>query len=434
MRFLARLSHGPVPQKTRARLLGLRLPLRPPRMHPYAPLADSPAAAAAPARVLPVLVLAQLAGTSTWFAVNAVMPELQSAFGWPASSVGTLTSAVQLGFIIGALVFALLSIADRYSTRKVFLLCSVAQAGCTIVAMWVAESFTALCVWRFLTGFFLAGIYPVGMKIAAQWFPKGLGNALGLLVGALVIGSAFPHALRAMSVGWPWHSVFYGVAAIATSAGALLFLLIPEPPQRAVRGGSGLQLRALWAVSGDTKVRASVLGYFGHMWELYTFWVLMPAILGTHLGNPTQISWAAFFALGSGALGCVGGGLLAKRFGSAPVAGVLLALSGLCCLVSPWALEASPLVFAAWLLIWGISISGDSPQFSALTASNSPPALVGSVLTLTNSIGFAISIVSIQLFVWLAQRFPLADLIPWLGIGPALGVWALMPLLRKSRP
>lgn len=387
---------------------------------------------AAPRRILPVLVLAQLAGTSTWFAVNAVMPELQAAFGWAASSVGTLTSAVQLGFIIGALVFALLSIADRVEARRVFLLCSIAQAACTIAAMALAESFTALCVWRFLTGFFLAGIYPVGMKIAAQWFPRGLGNALGFLIGALVVGSAFPHALRALSVGWPWHGVFWGVAAIALSAGLLLYALIPEPPGRVARPG-GLQLRALWAVARDRRVRASVLGYFGHMWELYTYWVLMPMILATHLSDATLISWSAFVALGSGAVGCVVGGWIATRTGSAPVAGAMLSVSGLCCFVAPWMLGASTAVFAAWLIVWGISISGDSPQFSALTATNAPPALVGSVLTLTNSIGFAISIVSIQLFVWLAQQFPLASLIPWLGIGPVLGVWALMPLLRTKR-
>ena len=133
----------------------------------------------APRRVLPVLVLAQLAGTSTWFAVNAVMPALQAEFGWDASAVGTLTSAVQLGFISGALVLALLSVADRFSARRVFLFASIAQALCTLIAVAVAESFTALCVWRFLTGFLLAGIYPVGMKIAAQWFPRGLGHAAG---------------------------------------------------------------------------------------------------------------------------------------------------------------------------------------------------------------------------------------------------------------
>ncbi len=384
-----------------------------------------------PRRILPVLVLAQLAGTSTWFAVNAVMPSLQAEFGWAPSAVGTLTSAVQLGFISGALVLALLSVADRYSARQVFLVASIAQALCTLIAVAVAESFTALCVWRFLTGFLLAGIYPVGMKIAAQWFPRGLGNALGLLIGALVLGSAFPHALRGAAVGWPWHYVFYAVAGIAAAAGLFLVALIPEPPGNTARP-SGLQFRALWAVAGERRVRASVLGYFGHMWELYTLWVLMPMILATRLSDPVAISWSAFVYLGMGAVGCAVGGWIATRAGSAPVAGVMLAVSGLCCFISPWALDAPMILFGAWLVVWGFSISGDSPQFSALTARNSPPALVGSVLTLTNSIGFAISILSIQLFVWLAQSHPLAQLIPWMGIGPVLGVWALWPLLRSD--
>jgi MFS transporter, DHA1 family, inner membrane transport protein len=245
-----------------------------------------------------------------------------------------------------------------------------------------------------------------------------------------VIGSALPHALRGASVGLPWQAVFLGVALIALSAGLLLFWLIPEPPHAPART-QGLQLHALWAVAGDTKVRASVLGYFGHMWELYTFWVLMPAILALRLVDPAAISWSAFVALGSGALGCVIGGWIATRTGSAPVAGVQLAVSGLCCLIAPWMLDAPIAVFATWLVVWGITISGDSPQFSALTAQNAPPALVGSVLTLTNSIGFAISIVSIQLFVWLAQSHSLSSLMPWLGVGPALGVLALMPLLRR---
>ncbi len=183
-----------------------------------------------PRRILPVIVLAQLAGTSPWFAVNAVMPDLQSSFGWPPTAVATLTSAVQLGFIVGALVFALLSIADRFSARRVFLLCTLASALCTLAAMQSAGSFTALWCWRALTGFCLAGIYPVGMKLAALWFPRGLGAALGLLLAALVLGSASPHALRALSVGAPWTVVFEGVALASVAAGVLLVLLVPEPP------------------------------------------------------------------------------------------------------------------------------------------------------------------------------------------------------------
>jgi MFS transporter, DHA1 family, inner membrane transport protein len=176
-----------------------------------------------------------------------------------------------------------------------------------------------------------------------------------------------------------------------------------------------------------------VLGYFGHMWELYTLWVLMPMILATRLSDPVAISWGAFVSLGMGAAGCAVGGWLAMRVGSAAVAGAMLAVSGLCCFAAPWMLDAPLALFGAWLMVWGFSISGDSPQFSALTATNSPAALVGSVLTLTNSVGFFISILSIQLFVWLAQSYPLQKLIPWMGVGPVLGVWALWPLLRRAR-
>jgi predicted MFS family arabinose efflux permease len=379
--------------------------------------------------VLPVIVLAQLAGTSPWFAVNAVMPDLQTSFGWPPTAVATLTSAVQLGFIAGALVFALLAVADRLSARRVFLASAIASALCTWAAMH-AGSLEALWAWRALTGFCLAGIYPVGMKLAALWFPRGLGAALGLLIAALVVGSATPHALRALSVGLPWTVVFEGVALASLAAGLLVHGLVPEPPHPPVRGG-GLQLRALWVAATEPRVRASVLGYFGHMWELYTMWVLVPMILATRLGG-AALSWAAFGVLGVGALGCAGGGMLAQRLGSARVAGAQLAISGLCCLAAPLLLHAPAPLFATWLVLWGITVVGDSPQLSALTAGNAPPALIGSVLTLSNSIGFAISIASIELFVALAARWPLGQVLPWLALGPVLGVIALRPLLRSE--
>ena len=388
----------------------------------------------APRRVLPVLVLAQLLGTSPWFAVNAVMPDLQRNFGWDAAAVGTLTAALQLGFIAGTLVFALLTIADRFPARRVFLLCALAAAGCTLAAAASAGHFVALLGWRALTGFFLAGIYPVGMKLASMWFPRGLGAALGWLLGALVLGSASPHALRALGASWPWQSVFIAVAAAAVLAGLLVTVMLPEPAQRA--GLAPLRLQALSSLWRDSRVRASVLGYFGHMWELYTLWVLLPLVLATRLLDATVVSWWAFAALGAGAVGCVVGGLVAQRRGSAPVAALNLAISGLCCLAAPWALAAPLPLFLAWLLLWGVTVAGDSPQFSALTAANAPREAVGSVLTLTNSIGFAISVVSIELFVRLAQSVPLDTLLPWLAAGPLLGLWAMRPLLRlrQSQP
>jgi MFS family permease len=385
---------------------------------------------AAPRRVLPVIVLAQLAGTSPWFAVNAVMPDLQREFGWAAADVGTLTSAVQFGFIAGTLVFALLAVADRFDPRRVFLLCALASAGCTLAAGQSAGSFAALCGWRAATGFFLAGIYPVGMKIASLWFPQGLGAALGWLIGALVLGSASAHAVRAAGAAWPWPAVFVAVAAASALAGAGLMLALP-PRHGAAGRGPGLRLAALASVWTDRRVRASVLGYFGHMWELYTMWVLVPAILATRLAAGAGLSWAAFVVLGGGAAGCIAGGWWAQRVGSARVAAAALTVSGLCCLVAPWALGAPDAVFALWLLVWGLSVVADSAQFSALTARNAPPQAVGSVLTLTNSIGFGISILSIELFVRLAQTVPLARLLPWLALGPVLGVWALRALWRR---
>lgn len=384
-----------------------------------------------PRHVLPVLVLAQFLGTSPWFAVNAVMPDLQGELGWPTSAVGTLTSALQFGFIAGTLVFALLAIADRFAPRRVFLACSLAGAACTVGAWWMVRDLTALLAWRFATGFFLAGIYPVGMKIAAQWYTRGLGAALGLLIAALILGSASAHALRALGAALPWPALMLGVAALSAIGGVLLYAGTTDPPGAQARAAT-LQWRALATLWTDGRVRSSVLGYFGHMWELYTMWVLVPLVLATRLQG-TALSWAAFLVLGAGAIGCAGGGWVAQRRGSASVAGTQLAISGACCLAAPWAMGAPPWLFFAWLVLWGITVSGDSPQFSTLTARNAPPQAVGSVLTLTNSIGFAISIASILLFVSLAEHVALAALIPWLAVGPALGLWALWPLWRQER-
>ncbi len=412
------------------------------------PGAPTPGAGPAPRRVLPVIVLAQLLGTSPWFAVNAVMPDLQAAYatgqGWPAAAVGTLSSSLQIGFIAGTLVFALLAVSDRYSARRVFLACALAAAFSTLAAAAMASSFAALVVWRALTGFFLAGIYPVGMKIAAQWFPRGLGAALGWLVGALAVGSASAHALRALAAGGagvPWQGVFVGVALLCALAGLAMMVWVPEPASAAPASSAGhasgqvpiLRFTALASIWHDRRLRASALGYFGHMWELYTLWVLMPAILATRLVDTVAVSWWAFVALAMGAFGCIAGGLWASRFGSARVAAVQLAVSGACCLASPWLLQAALPLFLAGMLLWGATVVGDSPQFSALTAANAPREAVGSVLTLTTSIGFAVSALSIEIFVRAATIAPLAHVLPWLALGPAVGLWAMRQLLTSPR-
>jgi predicted MFS family arabinose efflux permease len=390
---------------------------------------------AVPRRILPVIVFSQFAGTSLWFATNAVMPDLQRAWGLPTAAVGTLTSAVQLGFVTGTLVFALLMVADRHRPTRVFLACAalgaIANAATTFLE---SGQWAALLALRFAVGFLLAGVYPVGMRIAASWYREGLGAAMGVLIGALVLGTALPHGLRAVGIGGsgmavPWQMVVLSVSALALAGGIATAWLVPENPQRAA--GQAITPRALGVIWSDRRVRASVFGYFGHMWELYTFYVLVPLILATRLAG-ASISGAAFAVIASGFAGCVIGGLLVRRFGSARVAGAQLATSGLCCLAGPLMLDAPLPVFMAWLLLWGTTVVGDSPQFSTLTARNAPPQLVGSVLTFSNSIGFGITVVSIELFVRAAQAAPLPALLPWLAVGPAFGLWMLRPLLAKT--
>lgn len=397
-------------------------------------------AGAVPRRILPVIVLSQFAGTSLWFAVNAVMPDLQRAWGLPPGAVGMLTSAVQLGFVAGTLVFALLMLADRFAPSRVFLICSLLGAALNAATVWVQGDFTLLLALRFGVGFLLAGIYPVGMKIAASWYRERLGAVMGVLIGALVLGTALPHGLRALAGdaglpamaggGSPWQAVVLGVSLLAALGGLATAWLVPESPHL-VRGAR-ITPRALGLIWTDRRLRASVFGYFGHMWELYAFFVLVPLIVATRLAG-TSVSAAAFWIIAVGSAGCVGGGLLVRRFGSARVAQLQLAISGACCVAAPLMLAAPLPWFMAWMLLWGVTVSGDSPQFSTLTAQNAPPAVAGSVLTFANCIGFAISVLSIELFVRATQAWPLPVVLPWLGLGPALGLLMFRPLLRRRR-
>jgi MFS transporter, DHA1 family, inner membrane transport protein len=383
----------------------------------------------APRRVLPVIVVSQFCGTSLWFAANAVMPDLQRDWGLPASAAGTLTSAVQVGFVCGTLVFALLMVADRHRPTRVFLACALAGAAANAATVLMQDQWAGLLGLRFAVGFLLAGIYPVGMRIAAAWYREGLGAAMGVLIGALVLGTALPHGLRALGASLPWQNVLLAVSALAALGGLATATLLPDTPQ--VARGVPITPRALAVIWTDRRVRASVFGYFGHMWELYTFYVLLPLVLATRMAG-AAISAASFCVIAGGFAGCVIGGLMVRRHGPARVAAVQLATSGACAAASPLMLQAPTPLFIAWLALWGITIVGDSPQLSTLTAQNAPPGLVGSVLTFANCIGFAITVGSIELFSRSSLTVPLAGLLPWLAVGPAFGIYMLKPLWRPA--
>lgn len=383
-----------------------------------------------PAHILPVIIFSQFTGTSLWFAGNAVILDLQRDWGLPGQSVGYVTTAVQIGFIVGTLVFAFLALADRFSPRVVFFICSTVGAVSNGALLLLPEGLSGLLVLRFVTGFFLAGIYPVGMKIAAGWFDKGLGRALGYLVGALVLGTAFPHLLRGLGAQLPWQWVIVGVSILALSGGLMMLVLVADGPH--LPKGSVFNPKALAVIFRSKRFRASAFGYFGHMWELYALWAFIPVWLMAYseLNDISlNVSLWSFLIIAVGFLGCAVGGIVSVKLGSARVAAWQLAVSGLCCVLSPLFFHADITVFIIFLLIWGVTVVGDSPQFSALNAANAPPEYVGSALTIVNSIGFLITVISIQLVNWMLPEID-ADYIFWLLIpGPVLGLWVLRPLL-----
>ncbi len=368
-----------------------------------------------------------------WFASNAVLADLQQHWGLAADALGYMTSAVQLGFIVGTLSFAFFAIADQFSSRVVFLACALLGAVANLGVYLIAEGLGSLLVFRFVTGFFLAGIYPVGMKIAAGWYQKELGKAIGFLTGALVLGTALPHLLKALGQDLPWQTVTLAVSGIAAAGGLLMYVLVPDGPY--LVKGTGFDPKALASIFRSRRFRASAFGYFGHMWELYALWAFVPVALAAYVASKPavtfDISFWAFCVIGIGSVGCAGGGLYSLKHGSARVAFVQLVASGLCCLLSPLLFYAPAPVYLAFLLFWGIVVVGDSPQFSTLNAENAPAHLVGSALTIANCIGFAITIFSIQLLNYLITFIDPSYLFLVLALGPLYGLISMMPLMRK---
>jgi MFS family permease len=382
--------------------------------------------------ILPVIIFSQFTGTSLWFASNAVLGNLQRQWGLGNAALSHMTSSVQLGFIIGTLLFAFFTISDRFSPRIVFFLCSLLGALANLGIYIAADGLISLLVFRFITGFFLAGIYPVGMKIAAGWYRKGLGQALGYLVGALVVGTAFPHLLKSTGHSFPWEHVILSISAISTLGGILMLLLVPDGPY-AVRG-TKFNGKALIIIFQSKDLRSASFGYFGHMWELYTLWAFFPVLIeayGAMVRQSLNVPFWSFWVIAVGCLGCIGGGLLSFKLGSPSIAFFQLLVSGICCLLSPIFFHAPMGIFLGFLVLWGIMVVGDSPQFSTLTAQTAPKELVGSALTIVTSIGFFITILSIQLTNFLIHFISPDYIFLFLVPGPIFGLVNLWPLYRK---
>jgi hypothetical protein len=266
------------------------------------------------------------------------------------------------------------------------------------------------------------------MKIAAGWYRRDLGNALGFLVAALVVGTAFPHLLKGLGEALPWQNVLLGVSVVALCGGVLMLALVPDGPY--LSGGARFDPRALREIFRAPAFRASSFGYFGHMWELYAFWAFVPWVLAQY--RDLNVPLWSFAVIAAGAVGCVLGGMISLRRGSAPVAFAQLAASGLCCAISPWLFHAPAPLYLAFLLFWGVVVVGDSPQFSALNAQSAPRERVGAALTIANCIGFAITIFSIQLLNSVAEMVGPQWLFLLLLPGPLFGLASLTPLMRRT--
>jgi len=378
-------------------------------------------------RILPIIIISQFFCTSLWFAGNGVMDNLVLDFQLNENALGHLTSVVQFGFIFGTLIFAFFTIADRFSPSKVFFVSALIGALFNLGVIWEGNNLITLLMFRFLTGFFLAGIYPIGMKIAADYYDKGLGKSLGFLVGALVLGTAFPHLLKDITSEIPWKYVLISTSVLAALGGLIIVLFVPNGPFR--KASQKFDVKVFSKVFQNRKLRSAAFGYFGHMWELYAFWTFVPVILVSYAESQSlthfNIPLLSFIIIGIGFVSCSLGGILSQKVGAKKVAVFSLSLSGLCCLVFPLLFSSSSeIVFISFLLFWGMVVIADSPMFSTLVANSADPKIKGTALTLVNSIGFTITIVSIQLLTLLIE-FDSAFIYMILVLGPIFGLISL---------
>jgi MFS family permease len=383
---------------------------------------------ATPRRMLLLVALAEILGMTLWFSATAAAPQLAAEFALDTGWRAWLTMAVQAGFVAGTLVTALTNMADAISARRLFAAGCLAGAACN-AAIVVAPSIAAILVLRFCTGAALAWVYPPGMKIAAGWFLERRGTALGIVVGAVGVGSAFPHLLAWLGAGVPWRTLVGASSVLAVGGAAIVALAVKDGPH--VSASAPFDRHALRVVVRTRGARLAMLGYFGHMWELYAMWTWIAAFAAASLGAAASTGSAvAFVAIATGAAGCVVGGLWADRWGKARLAGAAMVASAACALVSPFFYGAPFGVLLVLAVIWGFTVVADSAQFSALVTEHTPRTHVGTALTLQTSAGFLLTMVSMRLVP------PMVALAGWpwafvfLAPGPLLGAWAMKKLTR----
>ncbi len=385
-------------------------------------------------RMLALVALGNFLGMTLWFSATAAAPAIAAELALTAAGTAWLTMAVQAGFVAGTLVSALLSLADLLNPRRLFALGCAAGAAAN-AAIPFAGSPGAVIALRVCTGVALACVYPPGLKIAAGWFLERRGTALGIVVGALTIGSAFPHLLAWGAAAIPWRVLIWFSSALALAGGAIVFAAVEDGPY--VTPSAPFDPHAASEVVQNRGVRLATLGYLGHMWELYAMWGWIPAFAAASLAARGEASTrlgslVAFVAIASGAVGCVLAGRWADEFGKARVAGTAMLVSASCAALSAVVFAAPVPVLLVFAAVWGFAVVADSAQFSALVSEFSPRTYVGTALTLQTCAGFLLTMASLRLLPIVAAavgwRWTFLVLIP----GPVLGALAMRRLRLLS--
>jgi MFS family permease len=377
-------------------------------------------------RALALLAAALVLSMTTWFSATAVVPQLRAEWDLGNTAAAWLTIAVQVGFVAGALAGSALSVADVFPPRFVILAGALGAAAANLVLV-AADGPEVGIAARVATGFFLAGVYPPALKLASTWFRRGRGTALGIVVGALTLGSAVPHLVNGLG-GLDWQLVVWVTSALTAAGGVLVFFGVPEgpysfPSARFDPRQAGLVLR-------NRGVRLASLGYFGHMWELYAMWAWFLVFFAAVATDGKAAAYATFAVIGAGAVGCWVGGVLGDRWGRPETTAAMMAVSAACALAIGLVAEVSAALVLALGLVWGFSVVADSAQFSTLVTELAEQAYVGTALGFQMAVGFALTVPTIWLLPFLEDEVSWRWAFVFLVPGPVLGILAMLRLRR----